>query len=78
MVVGRLLAAEALVRFVAGTLSDSSEVNLEMMESEGFVRVKQAAAILDVAPNTVRAWGAAGKITEYRHPANNYRLLQTD
>lgn len=47
-----------------------------MMESEGFVRVKEAAQILDVAPNTVRAWGAAGKITEYRHPANNYRLYK--
>ena len=47
-----------------------------MMESEGFVRVKEAAEILDVAPNTVRAWGAAGKITEYRHPANNYRLYK--
>ena len=47
-----------------------------MMESEGFVRVKEAAAILDVAPNTVRAWGATGKIAEYRHPANNYRLYK--
>lgn len=47
-----------------------------MMKSEGFVSVKQAASILDVAPNTVRAWGAAGKITEYRHPANNYRLYK--
>ncbi len=46
------------------------------MESEGFVRVKEAARILDVAPNTIRAWGAAGKITEYRHPANNYRLFK--
>jgi len=47
-----------------------------MMEGEGFVRVKEAARILDVAPNTVRAWGAAGKIPEYRHPANNYRLYR--
>lgn len=47
-----------------------------MMESEGFVRVKEAAEILDVAPNTVRAWGASGRITEYRHPANNYRLYK--
>jgi DNA-binding transcriptional MerR regulator len=47
-----------------------------MLEREGYVRVKEAAAILDVAPNTVRAWGAAGKITEYRHPANNYRLYK--
>lgn len=47
-----------------------------MMEREDFVRVKEAATILDVAPNTVRAWGAAGKISEYRHPANNYRLYK--
>ena len=47
-----------------------------MMRNEGFVRVKEAAEILDVAPNTIRAWGAAGKITEYRHPANNYRLYK--
>jgi len=49
-----------------------------MMEREGFVTVKQASEILDVAPNTVRAWGATGKITEYRHPANNYRLYKRD
>lgn len=47
-----------------------------MMKREGFVSVKEAASILDVAPNTVRAWGATGKITEYRHPANNYRLYK--
>ena len=47
-----------------------------MMERIGYLRVKEAAAILDVAPNTIRAWGAAGKITEYRHPANNYRLYK--
>ena len=49
-----------------------------MMRNEGFVTVTQAAKLLDVAPNTVRAWGAAGKITEYRHPANNYRLYKQD
>ena len=47
-----------------------------MMEREGFLRVKEAAELLDVAPNTIRAWGAAGKIPEYRHPANNYRLYK--
>lgn len=47
-----------------------------MLERDGFVRVKEAAEILDVAPNTVRAWGVAGKIAEYRHPANNYRLYK--
>lgn len=47
-----------------------------MLEREGFVTVKEAAKLLDVAPNTVRAWGAAGSITEYRHPVNNYRLYK--
>lgn len=47
-----------------------------MLREEGFLRVKEAAKLLGVAPNTVRAWGAAGKIPEYRHPANNYRLYR--
>jgi DNA (cytosine-5)-methyltransferase 1 len=47
-----------------------------MMQREGFITVTEAANLLDVAPNTVRAWGAAGKITEYRHPVNQYRLYQ--
>ena len=29
-----------------------------------------------MAPNTVRAWGDRGRIPEYRHPANNYRLYK--
>lgn len=41
---------------------------------EELLTVKQAAEILGVAPNTVRAWGAAGKIREHRHPINGYRL----
>lgn len=40
------------------------------------MRVKEAAEFLGVAPNTVRNWGEAGKIPEYRHPANNYRLYK--
>jgi DNA (cytosine-5)-methyltransferase 1 len=41
-----------------------------------FVTVNQAAEILGVAPNTIRAWGAARKIPEYRHPLNGYRLYK--
>lgn len=47
-----------------------------MMRQEGFLRVKEAAQMLGVAPNTVRAWGADGKIPEYRHPVNSYRLYK--
>lgn len=39
-----------------------------------FVKVKAAAEFLGVSPNTLRSWGAAGKIAEYRHQLNNYRL----
>ncbi len=41
-----------------------------------FLTVSEAAKLLSVAPNTVRAWGASGKLTEYRHPVNNYRLFK--
>ncbi len=47
-----------------------------VLEMESFVRVKQAASMLGVSPNTVRAWGAGGKVPEYRHPVNNYRLYK--
>ena len=47
-----------------------------MLRHEGFIRVKEAAQLLGVSPNTVRSWGAEGKITEFRHPANNYRLYK--
>lgn len=42
------------------------------------LRVKEAADLLGVSPNTVRAWGAAGKIPEYRHPVNGYRLYRQE
>ena len=43
---------------------------------ETCVRVQESAKILGVAPNTVRAWGAAGKIAEFRHPINGHRLYR--
>ena len=47
-----------------------------MLRTQGYLRVKEAAALLGVSPNTVRAWGGAGKIPEYRHPTNRYRLYK--
>ena len=41
-----------------------------------FVLVKEAAEMLGVCPNTIRSWGASGKITEYRHPINEYRMFK--
>lgn len=41
-----------------------------------FVTITEASKLLGVAPNTLRSWGALGKIEEYRHPMNNYRLYK--
>jgi len=43
---------------------------------EGYVTVTKAAQMLGVVRNTVRSWGAEGRIPEYRHPVNNYRLYK--
>ncbi len=45
-------------------------------KDDEFLRVKAAARMLGVAPNTIRQWGATRKIPEYRHPANNFRLYK--
>lgn len=42
----------------------------------GTVRIKAAAAMLGVTPQTVRNWAAAGHIPSLRHPMNGYRLFQ--
>ena len=49
-----------------------------MSNTDKFLHVKQTAELLGVAANTVRAWSAAGKLQEYRHPVNNYRLFKRD
>jgi len=41
-----------------------------------FVLVKEAAELLGVCPNTIRSWGENGKLTEYRHPVNSYRMFK--
>jgi DNA (cytosine-5)-methyltransferase 1 len=43
---------------------------------DGYLRVREAAAFLGVAPNTLRSWGREEKIPEFRHPVNNYRLYR--
>lgn len=46
--------------------------------ANGFVTIAEASKRLGVAPNTLRSWGALGKIQEYRHPMNNYRLYRLE
>jgi hypothetical protein len=45
-------------------------------KDDEYVRIKQASAMLRLSPNTVRKWGALGKIPEFRHPVNTYRLYR--
>ncbi len=45
-----------------------------MSKLDRYLRIAEAAEYLGVAPNTLRNWGRAGKITERRHPVNHYRL----
>ena len=46
----------------------------EMGKLQKYMTIKEAAGYLGVAPNTLRNWGAAGKLKERRHPMNGYRL----
>lgn len=43
-----------------------------------FLTIAEASKCLGVAQNTLRSWGAHGKIQEYRHPLNNYRLYRRE
>lgn len=49
-----------------------------MPKLDEYLRISEAAEYVGVAPNTLRNWGAAQKVTEYRHPLNNYRLFRRD
>ncbi len=47
-----------------------------MSGKEPHLLVKEAAELLGCSPNTIRNWGREGKLPEYRHPLNNYRLYR--
>ena len=46
-----------------------------MKRVRDYFRVKQAAELLGVSPNTLRNWSRGGKIPVYRNPVNGYRLF---
>ena len=46
-----------------------------MTKLNEYVKIAEAARILGVSQNTLRAWAEAGKIAVYRNPANRYRLF---
>ena len=51
-------------------------VDVFMPKLDQFLRIHEAAEYLGVCRNTLRNWCRQGKIPEYRHPVNNYRLFR--
>lgn len=47
-----------------------------MTKVSEYVKVAEAAEILGVSQNTVRAWAENGKLPAHRNPANGYRLFR--
>jgi excisionase family DNA binding protein len=46
------------------------------MRLNEYVKTAEAARVLGVSQNTLRAWAKAGKIPVRRNPANSYRLFR--
>ena len=63
-----------LVASAAKSSPGQEPQNMERLDD--YLRIKEAAEYLGVAPNTLRNWGCDGKIIEHRHPVNNYRLYK--
>jgi len=51
-------------------------MEVDMPRVDAYLQIAEAAEMLGICQNTLRNWGRAGKITEYRHPVNNYRLYK--
>lgn len=49
-----------------------------MPKLDQYMTIKQAAEFLAVSPNTLRNWGASGKIPVHRNPMNGYRLFKIE
>jgi excisionase family DNA binding protein len=47
-----------------------------MPKLDQFLKIHEAAEYLGVCRNTLRNWCRQGKIPEFRHPVNNYRLFR--
>lgn len=47
-----------------------------MAKLSEYVKIAEAAQILGVSQNTLRAWGEEGKIPMHRNPVNGYRLFR--
>ena len=46
------------------------------MNMNEYIKIEEAAEILNVSKMTLRRWDNAGKLKAYRHPINNWRLYK--
>lgn len=46
------------------------------MDMKDFIKIEEAAKMLNVTTMTLRRWDKADKLKAYRHPMNNYRLYK--
>lgn len=47
-----------------------------MTKLNEYVKIAEAATMLGVSQNTLRAWAETGRISMHRNPANGYRLFR--
>lgn len=47
-----------------------------MLKIADYMKIKDAASFLGVAPNTLRNWEKLGKIKVHKNPLNKYRLYK--
>jgi len=45
-------------------------------KQEGYLKLREAAEMLGVSPNTLRNWDRVGKLKAIRHPVNQYRMYR--
>ncbi len=49
-----------------------------MQQLNSYVKIAEAAKILGISPNTLRAWADDDKIPSMINPANSYRLFRRE
>jgi len=67
---------QALVGCWGKNLFRIFRIGLPVDKLSDYVMTKEAAEILGVSQNTVRAWAEDGRIPMHRNPANGYRMFR--
>jgi MerR family transcriptional regulator, copper efflux regulator len=49
-----------------------------MLKIIDYLKIKEAAKLIGVTPNTLRNWEKEKKIMVYRNPQNSYRLYKKE